>query len=129
MKLLITIFLAIVAVKAQDPSVTDILIASQADLSLGHAFFEKNIAVSRSDLSKFIENDVRQLLDSHMEAYGSIKQTSLETTAAIDALEVNEDTEACLIAIRARWELQITRYGHSLSNCIETSNRSLFSSF
>lgn len=112
------------AVEVQGQTVTDGLLTSQADLALGHTFFEETISQSRRDLSQFIENDVGQLIDSHMEAYESIKTTSLETTAAIDALEVDDNNRACINAIRSRWELQITRYGQRLSACIEPSFRS-----
>lgn len=124
MKVLLVIYFAMTAAMAQ--GVTDGLLAAQGDLALGHAFFEENIAVSRQDLSGFIENDVRQLLDSHMEAYASIKSTSLETTAAINELEVTTENERCINAIKARWETQINRYGQRLSNCIETANRRKF---
>jgi hypothetical protein len=126
MQVVFITFLAIMAINAQDPPVTEGLLASQADLSLGHEFFEENIAESRRELSVFIENDVRQILESHMEAYGSIKTTSIETIAAIDELEVNATTERCLAAARARFDLQITRYGKNLSKCIETASRSKF---
>lgn len=122
MKIVLGFLFAIIAINAQ--TVTEELLASQADLAIGHTFFEENILLSRRALSGFIEVDVRRLLDSHMDAYVSIKTTALETTAAIDELEVNASNEACINALRSRWELQITRYGKLLSNCIETSNRS-----
>jgi hypothetical protein len=122
MKIFLLIFLALVAVDAQ--TVTDGLLMAQRELGTGHRFFQESISDSRATLSSFIENDVRQLIDSHMDAYASIQSTALETTAAIDELEVNERSEACLSAVRARWETQVSRYGQRLSQCIATPYRS-----
>ena len=123
MKLLFAILLAVWNANAQ--TITDGLLAAQDQLASGHKFFQGSIIESREQLSGFIENDIRQLLDSHLDAYAEIKTVALETTAAIDDLEVNERSEACLAAIRKRWETQISRYGRMLSNCISTPFRSM----
>lgn len=123
MKILLAILLVFLNANAQ--TITDDLLSAQDQLAGGHTFFQNSIIDSREQLSGFIESDIRQLLDSHLDAYAEIKTVALETTAVIDSLEVNERSEACLTAIRRRWETQISRYGRALSNCISTPFRSL----
>lgn len=67
--------------------------------------------MSRDELSTLVHNDARLLQDSHMDAYARIRTTILETTAAIDALPVTIDSEACLNTAKNRWNIQITRAG------------------
>lgn len=126
----ILLFFSAVLTGASAQTVTEGLLEAQEELRAGHQFFQESILDSRATLSGFIENDVRQLLDSHLDAYASIQTIALETTASIDELEVNESTEACLTAIRTRWEVQVSRYGQRLSQCISVPYRStLFNHF
>lgn len=125
MEKLLGLLLIFVAVYAQDETVTESLQRAQAELTIGHEFFERTIVNSREQLSAQIYSDSRFLTESHMNAYAEIKTIVLDTTAMIDALPVNPDTEECLTSARSRWEIQILRYGRRLSNCIDVSHRSI----
>jgi hypothetical protein len=124
MKIISLLVITLSCGQALGDSVTEGLLQAQADLALGHEFFEMNIIASRDALSAFINRDGNVLLDTHMEAYADMKTIADDTTAALDAIENTPATEQCLANIRQRWQIQISRAGQSLSRCIAVSNRS-----
>lgn len=141
MKLLISfvlaLFLSVFSIDASN--VTERLLASQEDLTLSHSFFEKALAENRADVSKYIFEINRAVLDSHMETYEIIKNLAIATRRETDSIAVNERNEKCLKNVRNRWNLQVKRFellvtlnlfsyfsicsfGVKLSGCLTTAN-------
>ncbi|CRK93106.1 CLUMA_CG006552, isoform A [Clunio marinus] len=106
---------------------TNDLLRSQEELTIGHEFFEMNVVNSREDLSGFIYRDSGLFLNVHLEAFGSMKSISLETTEALnELLPTSSESERCLDQVKDRWRLQITRFGSGLSRCLAAVNRRFF---
>lgn len=126
MKTLLIFLFAVIAVYGQemDETMTQSLQRAQAELAIGHEFFERNIVVSREQLSAQVYSDSRLITESHLDAYADIKTIILDTNALMDDLPITPDSEECLAASRNRWEIQILRYGRRLSDCIDTSHTS-----
>lgn len=125
MKFLIALVFVFGAVFCQsDETVTEGLLRSQEDLILGHTFFDINVIMSRETLSSFIYRDTRAFADSHLDAYAEIKQITIETREELDGIETTPETETCVASAITRWEIQIQRFGHRLSDCLKTVNRS-----
>jgi hypothetical protein len=121
---------AFVHAQEWEDTVTEGLLQAQADLAIGHEFFEMNVIASRDDLSTSNYGFMRTILDTHMEAYADMKMIADDTTAALDAIENTPASEQCLASVRQRWQIQISRNGQSLSRCIAVFNRSKeFSNF
>lgn len=130
MKALVAVLLTLGSVFGQEEeTITAGLLRSQSDLSLGHEFFETNVIISRETLSSFIYSDTRAFINAHMDAFGDIKVTMIETTEALDEIVITPENEACVDGIKNRWEIQIHRFGHRLSDCLKTANRSNFGSY
>ena len=122
MKNFIGILFILVAVNGQD-KVTDTLIRQQEDLTLGHRFFEMNIIQSRDELSDAIYADSYYLIKSHLDAVATIRQIETITNMVFDQIVVTPETEFCIAAAKRRWDLQVHRFGHQLSGCIDVSRR------
>lgn len=100
------LFLAALAAGQDVPTtITDGLRDSQADLALGHEFFETTLFINRGQISAYMYRINRELIDSHVDAYGNMKERILATNDALDEFEPSE----CLNAVRQRWEFQINR--------------------
>lgn len=107
-----SVFLALVAVaSAQRPEITvdEDLLAAQAELTIGHEFAETLLALNRGQLSAAGHAVGVQLIDSHMEAYGHMKNQILDTNATLLAIPVTPQNEACLDHVWNRWNLQVRR--------------------
>lgn len=102
----------------QAPTVTEDLQAAQNELTIGHEFSELFLVQNRERLSNYLAIIETVALEHFMGAYAEIKNTGLDTRDAM-----NEFTEPsfCKDAVRARWELQMTRFGHRLSTCLEVT--------
>lgn len=126
MKILLIFLFAVIAVFGQDmdETMTEALQRAQAELRIGHEFFERTIVQSRAELSAQVYSDSRVLTESHLDAYADIKTIVLDTNALMDDLPVTPDSEECLAASRNRWEIQILRYGRRLSGCIDIAHQS-----
>lgn len=124
MKLTFGILLTVVTVTLaqNEPHVTEGLLSAQADLSLGHQFFETALYMNRDDISTYMNRINHEIVTSHTEAYGNIKIRSLETIDEIDAIEVNERNDQCLQGVRDRFNLQVTRYVHEFVNLRQLSS-------
>jgi hypothetical protein len=120
MKLFVGItFLGLFAMAmAQERTVTEDLQEAQRELSLGHRFFETLLPQNRDLLSNYIQRIQTEILQNFMDAYALIKNTALETTQIMDDFE----SSFCKDRIRARWNLQVRRYGSKLSQCLADSN-------
>jgi hypothetical protein len=103
--------LAVVAINAQGPTVTDGLMAAQEDLSLTHRFFEQTVFLNRNQVSAYLYRINREIIDSHIDTYAYLKDTGLDTLARIDEKIVLADPDQieCLNRIRSRWSLQKLR--------------------
>lgn len=104
---------------------TEGLLRSQADLTLGHEFFETTLFINRGQISAYMNRINSELISSHIDAYAHMKGQILETNEALDAFEVTPQSEECLNSVRNRWGLQVTRFGIRLSTCIDVANRML----
>lgn len=61
-----------------------------------------------------------EILDTFMEAYREIKVHGIEVREQMDAYE---EPSFCKDAVRNRWDLQVTRYGIRLSQCLADAFR------
>lgn len=102
--------LAAVASQDTETTVTEELIGAQSDLTLSHAFAETLLSVNREQISSYMNRISRELITSHVDAYGNLKDQILETNEALDAFEVTERSEVCLNNVRNRWNLQVSRF-------------------
>lgn len=64
---------------------------------------------------------IRELIDSFMNNYGLMKNISVLTT---DAMRILPESN-CLTRLRNRWEIQVTRHGQILSQCLMFSTELL----
>lgn len=100
------LFAAVVTAQ-DDMTVTEGLLEAQADLSLGHEFFEQFLFINRGQISAYMAQIQRPIITSHMDAYASIRNSFDEAETALAAI-VPED-EACIENTRTRLGLQRTR--------------------
>jgi hypothetical protein len=124
MNLLALLLVVAVAGQEWEDTVTEGLLKAQADLALGHEFFEMNIIASRDQLSVYVQRDSSDLINSHIDAYAELKVIANETNAAIDALPWTPETRDCITAVANRWQIQISRAGQGLSQCMFVPVRS-----
>ncbi|CRK96221.1 CLUMA_CG009648, isoform A [Clunio marinus] len=96
------------------PSVTEDLIRAQQELTISHGWSEIFLVDNRQILSDYIARIETVALDEFMGAYAAIKNTGIDTRAAMEEFE----TSFCADRVRERWELQVTRYGQRLSQCL-----------
>lgn len=116
MKFLVLFAISLLSLaQGQASTVTEDLVAAQADLTIGHQFSEEALVESRIRLSSYLETIESAALDAFMTAYASIKTRGIETR---EEMEGFTETSTCKDAVRARWELQVARYGQSLSQCL-----------
>jgi hypothetical protein len=101
-------------------TVTDELMAAQAELSISHEFAELLMLQNRERLSNYLEQIEQFTLDTFLTAYGQVKTVGIDTRRQMDEFE---EPSFCKDRIRARWELQVTRYGQKLSQCLATTHR------
>lgn len=98
--------------------VTEQLHAAQAELTVGHEFIELVKIESRRRLSEYLERIELLVLDQFMTAYAQIKNKGIETR---EAMADFTEPSICKDNVRARWELQVTRYGQKLSQCLSVT--------
>lgn len=108
MKLTFGLFLAFVAA-ASAQTVTEDFLAAQADLALGHEFFETTLFLNRGQISAYLYRINREIIESHINTYAFIKNLGLETREEFEAIPVTEANQQCLDNVINRWDLQITR--------------------
>lgn len=90
-------------------TVTEDVLAAQADLALGHEFFETAFFINRGQVSSYLYRINREIIDSHIDTYSLIKNYGINALAELNALETTPENEACLNSIINRWNLQVTR--------------------
>jgi hypothetical protein len=112
-------FLALFALasaqEVERQTVTAQLLQAQSELTIGHEFAELFLTQNRQRLSDYLERIERIALDGFLGAYAQIKNKGIETRQAM--AEFTEPS-FCKDNVRARWELQVTRYGQKLSQCL-----------
>ena len=115
--LIVLMIFAMASCRAQS-TVTDDLVAAQSELTIGHEFAELFLAQNRGRLSNYLKVMEEQILDSFMDAYATIKIASIETR---ELMAEFTDPSTCKDNVRDRWELQVTRYGQKLSQCLNVA--------
>lgn len=98
-------------------TVTEDLVEAQRELTIGHEFAELFLAQNRGRLSNYLAIMEEQILDSFLQGYAYIKTTALETREAMAEVEPS----TCSNNVRQRYELQVTRYGQKLSQCLRAA--------
>lgn len=119
MKLHIALLFFFLAICQGQRTVTEDLVDAQNELTIGHELSELILVQNRNRLSDYLANIETQVLDSFMDAYATIKNIGIETR---DAMNEFTEPSICKDTVRARWELQVTRYGHRLSECLGITN-------
>jgi hypothetical protein len=113
MKVTLGLFLslAVLAINAQGPTVTEGLLAAQEDLALSHRFFEQTVFANRNLVSTYLYRINREIIDSHIDTYAFIKETGRSTLDSIEAKipESSEEEVVCVNRIINRWNLQKLR--------------------
>ena len=99
---------------------TEDLLDAQRELTIGHEFAEIFLTDNRQLLSEYLEIIERVVLDSFLDSYAEIRTLGDEITARMDDFE---EPSFCKDGIRARWVLQVTRFGQKLSRCLRTTNK------
>lgn len=95
---------------ASAQTVTEDVLAAQADLALGHEFFETAFFINRGQVSSYLYRINREIIDSHIDTYSLIKNYGLNAMDDLNAIEtVTPEDEACVNSIVNRWNLQVTR--------------------
>lgn len=115
----LAVFLLLALAYSQAQTVTEDLLAAQEELTISHEFAELYVIQSRLLLSDYLSRIEVFVIDHFMEAYAAIKITGLETR---EEMESFVEPSFCKDAVRARWELQLTRYGMRLSQCLGVTN-------
>jgi len=127
MKFALGIIFALVAgAIAQQETVTEGLLRAQADLTLGHRFFETVIDTNRGQISAYLFFINQEILASHIDTYAVIKNRGIEVRETLAAIPVTNFNEQCVNDVRARWELQVVRFGIRLANCVDGAYQLLF---
>lgn len=103
-----------------DLSVTDDLLAAQEQLTIGHEFSEVFLVENRQRLSDYVERIERFALDHFLNSYAEIRGIADETEELMNAFV---EPSVCKDTIRARWALQVARYGQMISRCLASTNR------
>lgn len=132
----LAIFLFFALANCQGPTVTEELLQAQNELTIGHEFSEIFLVQNREILSDYLMRIETIALDQFMGAYAVIKNRGIATREEMDQFE---EPSFCKDAgifksvnfyslmfklyhknflVRARWELQVTRYGQRLSQCL-----------
>jgi hypothetical protein len=83
----LAIFILFALAFCQGQTVTEDLLAAQAELTLGHEFVEVYSVQSRQRLSNALELLEREILSSFMTAYGLIKNLAIETRQTMQEYE------------------------------------------
>lgn len=120
MKFLVVFALFVLASCQERPTVTQDLLQAQAELTIGHEFTEFFLIENRHILSNYLERIELETLDQFMGAYAAIKNKGIDTRQAMEDFTT---PSACKDNVRARWELQVTRYGQKLSKCLDVTGR------
>jgi len=101
MKSVLAVLLLVVAGAFANDTLEGFL-SAQSDLSLVHEFSETILADNRQFLSDNLYILNRQLIESHLDAYGVIKNLSLATDDILAGLETNDDNLACVERVQRR---------------------------
>lgn len=109
MKFSIGLLLTLVVAAYAQEDVTAGLLAQQADLALGHEFFETTLFLNRGQISAYLYRINREIIESHINTYSFIKMLGIETLEQFNAIPRTPESADCLDFVLNRWDLQVTR--------------------
>jgi hypothetical protein len=109
MKAVLGLLLTLAVAASANPTVTDGLLSAQQDLALSHRFFEQTVFLNRNQVSSYLYRINREIIDSHINTYGTLKNMGLDTLARIEEFPATEEQRACVDNILERWSLQKLR--------------------
>lgn len=112
--ILIALLFTLLLLCSCERHVTQDLLEAQAELTIGHEFAEIFLVENRARLSNHLEYVEQGVLDYFMGAYAEIKNIGIATRERMSEFPETP----CKDSVRARWELQIPRYGQKLSECL-----------
>jgi hypothetical protein len=118
MKIIVTCLLFGLVLCQEPRTVTEDLVAAQDKLTIGHEFAELFLMQNRGRLSNYLEEIELIALSQFIDAYAEIKNTGIETRAIMEEFD---EPSFCKDNVRARWELQVSRYGQKLSQCLRVT--------
>jgi hypothetical protein len=113
---LVSLAMCQIAPPERPPTMTNKLIDAQEELFFGHEFAEEFLVRNRRVLSDYLERIEVRVIDDFMNAYAAVKNIALETRRIME--EDYAEPSFCKDRVRNRWDLQVTRYGLRLSNCL-----------
>ncbi|CRL06291.1 CLUMA_CG019115, isoform A [Clunio marinus] len=116
----VLLWFAIIAMVTGD-DVTDTttdLLNAQRELTSAHERAESEYQINRNIISSYIAIVEQQLLDSFMDTYSEIHMLVDETT---EIFNTEFESSPCIDTVRARWNLQVHRFGNRLSECLLNS--------
>ncbi|CAO1404255.1 unnamed protein product [Diamesa serratosioi] len=113
---IILLVVAVSMVTANREGTKEGLFRAQNELSIGHNFAETTLAINRNVISSYIAIVTSSVLDSFMDSYSEIKQIGDETHSTL--FNGTTAPSVCHNRIISRWELQISRFGQKLSECM-----------
>jgi hypothetical protein len=123
MKLLVILSLIAVVAFAQEdieierpPTLYETLRQSQQELTWAHEFAEEFSVENRQILSNALLMIEERIIASFMDAYADIKVHAIDVRRIME--EDYPEPSFCKNRVRERWELQVTRYGQKLGECL-----------
>jgi hypothetical protein len=102
------------------PTITENLRRTQTELFWGHEFAEEFLVQNRERLSNYLIIIEEQIIGQFMNAYAEIKNVTLETRRIME--EDYAEPSFCKDRVRNRWELQVTRFGSKMSQCLSVAD-------
>lgn len=100
----------------EHPTLDATLRQSQQELTHAHEFAEEFSVDNRDVLSNILLQIERRIVGSFMDAYANIKIHAIEVRRIMT--EDYPEPSFCKNRVRERWELQVTRYGQKLGQCL-----------
>lgn len=92
----------------------------QQELTIGHEFAELFLAQNRARLSGYLLGMEEEIIASFMDSYREIKVHGIEVREEMDSYT---EPSFCKDAVRNRWDLQVTRFGQKLAQCLSDARR------
>lgn len=90
---------------------------AQEELSITHEFAEFLLSSSRDQLSSYINRMIGELVQSFLDSYVDMKEVADATNEIFQNMESGFCSERWI----NRWNLQSTRFGNRLSECLLVS--------
>lgn len=107
---------ALCQIDTEHPTLDAALRQSQQELTWAHEFAEEFSVQNRQILSNALLMIEERILESFMNSYADIKIHAIETRRIME--EDYPEPSFCKNRVRERWELQVSRYGQKLGECL-----------